>query len=122
MKRIWIDEHHEDGEQRYETRKEALDVIREIIKTDDSHFGVDASALADNMTDDDVFDRGYLLYGIYEKEVESTPCCDKQDLQYDIDGRTDGISYETWTCANCETHYNVPIEIVRDWDNIEEIK
>ena len=50
------------------------------------------------------------------------PCCDKQDLEFNIDGRTDGLSYETWTCANCETHYTVPIEIVRDWDNIEKLK
>ncbi len=52
---------------------------------------------------------------------ESIQCCDNPDLDIDIYGRTDGISYETWTCTNCETHYNVPIEVIRYWDNIEKI-
>jgi hypothetical protein len=117
MKRIWIDEHHEDGEKVYETESEALAVIMDILEEDVDMM--DDKEMAD-FSINEIFEIGRKWYGIFEDRAD-TPCCDKQDLEFNIDGRTDGLSYETWTCANCETHYTVPIEIVRDWDNIEEI-
>ena len=41
-------------------------------------------------------------------------------LEYDADGETDGISYETWVSPEGK-QYKVPIEIVRDFDSMEEI-
>ena len=32
-----------------------------------------------------------------------------------------GVEYEIWIDMETEKLYNVPIEIVRDWDNIKEI-
>ena len=116
MKTIWKDYNHKDGEQVYETRDKALEVIRDIFKYDDS---LRERRTVKDLSDDDLFEIGYNFYGIEAVEVEPTPCCDKQDLKFGYEG--DGVEWEQWTCANCETHYTVPIEIVRDWDNIEEI-
>ena len=118
MKTIWIDENHVHGKKTYETEAKALEVITDILSGDvDLLNGRDIKDFSVN----EIFEIGYKWYGIYSEDIADTPCCDKQDLEFNIDGRTDGLSYETWTCANCVTHYTVPIEIVRDWDNIQEI-
>ena len=31
----------------------------------------------------------------------------------------DGVEYECWRDPKTDKRYNVPIEILRDWDNIE---
>lgn len=33
----------------------------------------------------------------------------------------DGVEYELWQDPQTKKVYNVPIEIVRDWDNITEL-
>lgn len=37
-------------------------------------------------------------------------------------GGGDGVEFETWQDPVTSKYYTVPIEIVRDWDNIEEDK
>ena len=117
MKTIWIDEHHVDGIQIYKTREEALEVIRDILKDDE--MLLDGRDVED-ISDDGLFNYGHHHYGIVMEEIKPTPCCDNEELEFDYDGETDGVTFETWKCKSCCKAYTVPIEIVRDFDNMEE--
>ena len=42
-------------------------------------------------------------------------------LEYDYEFEQDGVDSETWRDPITQKKYYVPIEIVRDFDNLEEI-
>ena len=46
--------------------------------------------------------------------------CINEKLHYQADYI--GGEIETWWCKSCDTLFNVPIEIVRDFDEAEEVQ
>ena len=69
----------------------------------------------------DIDDEYYTADGECVPVEQDNNCC-KYGLEFDMDGDTDGVEYETWKCADCKSTYNVPIEIVRNFDDITIIK
>lgn len=49
---------------------------------------------------------------------EKCPRCDSGKLDFGEVG--DGVEYEYWDCNECEAQFYVPIEIVRDFANMED--
>ena len=49
---------------------------------------------------------------------EKCPKCDSGELDFGEVG--DGVEYEYWDCNECKAQFYVPIEIVRDFANMED--
>ena len=52
--------------------------------------------------------------------INKEEICPKCSGQLEFDNGSN-CEYETWQCLDCRTFYDVQIEIVRDWQTIEEI-
>lgn len=48
---------------------------------------------------------------------EKCPKCDSGELEFAE--TVDGVEWETWDCNECKAWFYVPIEIVRDFPNME---
>ena len=59
---------------------------------------------------------------------EYAVCCSKYKNPCDIDSDylewadSDGIEWEEYACKICGKHFRIDMELVRDWDSIEEVK
>ena len=54
------------------------------------------------------------------KEGPVNSCCTCENLEF-LEGG-DGVEWERWKCKICHLEYVVPIEIVRDFNDIELIE
>ena len=61
-----------------------------------------------------------MLYPDIAKEGAANSCCTKNNLDFYDNG--DGVQWEMWKCKVCHLYYIVPIEIVRNFNDIELIE
>ena len=103
----------------YWTEWEELDYDENYNKNGDKITNVYADGNCyDGKSNDVVID-------MYPKQ-EYAVCCSKYKNPCDIDSDylewvdSDGVEWEEYQCKICKKMFNINIEIVRDWDSIEE--
>ena len=57
-----------------------------------------------------------MLYPDTDLYGPANPCCTPKNLEFDESG--DGVEWEQWKCTKCFCKYVVPIEIIRDFDEM----
>ena len=58
---------------------------------------------------------------LISEEMLLEKCCDEEDnLEWYGEAEND-TEAEIWKCKKCDSEYNIPIEIVRDWDSKNKI-
>ena len=50
--------------------------------------------------------------------IEKCPSCKKKDLDYDCDTKCGEAEF--WSCGSCDKVFIVPIDTIRNWDNIRQ--
>ena len=57
-----------------------------------------------------------MLYPNIGLDGPANTCCTSKNLEFDEGG--DGVEWEQWKCTKCFCKYVVPIEIIRDFDEM----
>ena len=104
------------------TDQEELDSMEALIKSSSFEIKQDDAEVYGQCHHGIGNDGGDIILLSREMLMPTECCTPEHHLEFDMDGKTDGVEYETWKCKQCNKQYNVPMQIVRDFDNITELK